>query len=242
MTTHFPSYYDATLMILEGDCHDSSKHKHRCVTGGIYNYTMQLKAVDAGPSFELNLYKQVDHLLHYTKKKNNLGCNNRTKQHVISKELYEFCLDQGYADRNLIVKWKKHHLQHHLLPCNGLHDHRQTQVDRIYNHTHIKGTLSFDSIPHDEYLKIPLLPHLQATTCRIRAGSLLRWLSIRSKVRNVPRLPNSSAKYRRTIFLDPSVRATTRTLTPATLANLSHNSRISRVHPSSRAITQEMSF
>jgi len=41
-------------MILEGDCHDSSKHKHRCVTGGIYNYTMQLKAVDAGPSFELN--------------------------------------------------------------------------------------------------------------------------------------------------------------------------------------------
>jgi len=53
------------------------------------------------------VYKQVDHLLHYTKKKNNLGCNNRTKQHVISKELYEFCLDQGYADRNLIVKWKK---------------------------------------------------------------------------------------------------------------------------------------
>ncbi|OVA03612.1 G10 protein [Macleaya cordata] len=25
----------------------------------------------------------------------------------ISKELYEFCLDQGYADRNLIAKWKK---------------------------------------------------------------------------------------------------------------------------------------
>lgn len=52
MTTHFPSYYDATLMILEGDCHDSSKHKHRCVTGAIYNYTMQLKSVDAGS--ELN--------------------------------------------------------------------------------------------------------------------------------------------------------------------------------------------
>ncbi|KAG7027225.1 Protein BUD31-like 2, partial [Cucurbita argyrosperma subsp. argyrosperma] len=25
----------------------------------------------------------------------------------ISKELFEFCLDQGYADRNLIAKWKK---------------------------------------------------------------------------------------------------------------------------------------
>ncbi|GMY25147.1 protein BUD31 homolog 2 isoform X1, partial [Fagus crenata] len=25
----------------------------------------------------------------------------------ISKELYDFCLDQGYADRNIIAKWKK---------------------------------------------------------------------------------------------------------------------------------------
>ncbi|KAI3696688.1 hypothetical protein L6452_29171 [Arctium lappa] len=25
----------------------------------------------------------------------------------ISNELYEFCLDQGYADRNIIAKWKK---------------------------------------------------------------------------------------------------------------------------------------
>ncbi|XP_071910029.1 protein BUD31 homolog 2-like isoform X2 [Coffea arabica] len=25
----------------------------------------------------------------------------------ISKELFDFCLDQGYADRNLIAKWKK---------------------------------------------------------------------------------------------------------------------------------------
>jgi bud site selection protein 31 len=25
----------------------------------------------------------------------------------ISRELYEFCLDQGHADRNLIAKWKK---------------------------------------------------------------------------------------------------------------------------------------
>ena len=36
---------------------------------------------------------------------------------------------------------------------------------------------------------------------------------------------------KREIFLDPSVRATTHTLTPATLANPSHNSRIARVHP-----------
>ena len=42
----------------------------------------------------------------------------------ISKELYEFCLDQGYADRNLIAKWKKvcmclTHLIHSKI-CNQL--------------------------------------------------------------------------------------------------------------------------
>jgi len=42
--------------------------------------------------------------------------------------------------------------------------------------------------------------------------------------------------------LDPSVLATTNTLTPATLANLSHNSRVPRVHLPSRATTQEMLF
>ncbi|XP_027348709.1 endonuclease 4-like isoform X1 [Abrus precatorius] len=36
------------------DCHDSSGHKHRCVTGAIYNYTMQLKSADAGTLSELN--------------------------------------------------------------------------------------------------------------------------------------------------------------------------------------------
>ncbi|QCD94154.1 hypothetical protein DEO72_LG5g2234 [Vigna unguiculata] len=44
------------------------------------------------------------------------------------------------------------------------------------------------------------------------------------------------------IYLDPSVRATTRTLTLATLANPSHNSRVPCVHPPSRTITQEMSL
>lgn len=29
------------------------------------------------------------------------------KRKEISKELFEFCLDQGYADRSLIAKWKK---------------------------------------------------------------------------------------------------------------------------------------
>ncbi|KAH0915144.1 hypothetical protein HID58_029590, partial [Brassica napus] len=29
------------------------------------------------------------------------------RREEISKELYEFCLDQGYADRSLIAKWKK---------------------------------------------------------------------------------------------------------------------------------------
>ena len=40
--------------------------------------------------------------------------------------------------------------------------------------------------------------------------------------------------------MDPSVLATTNTLTPATLANPSHNSRVPRVHPPSRATTQEI--
>ncbi|QCE14576.1 hypothetical protein DEO72_LG11g1579 [Vigna unguiculata] len=40
-----------------------------------------------------------------------------------------------------------------------------------------------------------------------------------------------SQQLRRAIYLDPSVLATTSTLTPATLANPSHNSRVPRVHP-----------
>ncbi|XP_039812928.1 protein BUD31 homolog 1-like isoform X2 [Panicum virgatum] len=34
----------------------------------------------------------------------------------ISQKLYEFCLDQGYADRNLIAKWKKN--EPYVGPCN----------------------------------------------------------------------------------------------------------------------------
>jgi bud site selection protein 31 len=29
------------------------------------------------------------------------------KKHEISREVYEFCLQQGYADASLIAKWKK---------------------------------------------------------------------------------------------------------------------------------------
>jgi len=47
---------------------------------------------------------------------------------------------------------------------------------------------------------------------------------------------------RRAIYLDPSVLATTSTLTSATLANQSYNSRVPRVHPSSQATTQDMLF
>ena len=47
---------------------------------------------------------------------------------------------------------------------------------------------------------------------------------------------------KRKIFLDPSIWATTRTLTSITLANSSHNSRNACVHPPSRATTQGMSF
>ncbi|QCD90059.1 hypothetical protein DEO72_LG4g1011 [Vigna unguiculata] len=47
---------------------------------------------------------------------------------------------------------------------------------------------------------------------------------------------------KRTIYLEPSVLATTNTLTPATLANPSYNSRVPRVHPPFRATTQEMLF
>ncbi|RDX97378.1 Endonuclease 4, partial [Mucuna pruriens] len=56
MVMHFINYYDVSFVILVGDCHDSSKsrHKHRCVTGAIYNYTMQLKSTNAGISSGLN--------------------------------------------------------------------------------------------------------------------------------------------------------------------------------------------
>ena len=78
-------------------------------------------------------------------------------------------------------------------------------------HTHTKGTLSFDSIPHGHHHVIHalhlqmntsrslLLPHLQATTCRTRMGNLLRttlrntrWSSqYEQQFVYVPRLPNS---------------------------------------------------
>jgi bud site selection protein 31 len=39
----------------------------------------------------------------------------------ISRELYEFCLDQSYADRNLIAKWKKVIILGSRFVVHGLH-------------------------------------------------------------------------------------------------------------------------
>ncbi|CAI0544410.1 unnamed protein product [Linum tenue] len=33
--------------------------------------------------------------------------DGKRNKNEISKELFEFCLDQGYGDKNLIAKWKK---------------------------------------------------------------------------------------------------------------------------------------
>ncbi|KAF3787744.1 BUD31-like protein 2 [Nymphaea thermarum] len=33
--------------------------------------------------------------------------SSEERRKEISAELYEFCLDQGYADRSLVAKWKK---------------------------------------------------------------------------------------------------------------------------------------
>lgn len=40
------------------------------------------------------------------------------KRTEISRELYDFCLEQGYADANLIAKWKK--VVHFILPQTNL--------------------------------------------------------------------------------------------------------------------------
>ena len=89
------------------------------------------------------------------------------------------------------------HLQHHLLTCNAIHDHHQTQTDRVsYNikHTYVTQTYKHKHTSKDFYPLIlyymattmspmiyvcrcipqdVLLSHLQATTCRTCAGNLL---------------------------------------------------------------------
>ncbi|CAI8618148.1 unnamed protein product [Vicia faba] len=49
------------------DCHDSYGHKHRCVTGAIHNYTMQLKLAyaDASSKFNYNLTEALLFLSHF---------------------------------------------------------------------------------------------------------------------------------------------------------------------------------
>ncbi|KAL6841575.1 hypothetical protein ACP4OV_028718 [Aristida adscensionis] len=48
----------------------------------------------------------------------------------ISKELYEFCLDQGYADRNLIAKWKKI-LVMSAFAVSGVYKHETTTLQPL---------------------------------------------------------------------------------------------------------------
>ncbi|XP_050895831.1 endonuclease 4-like [Lathyrus oleraceus] len=49
------------------DCHDSYGRKHRCVTGAIHNYTMQLKLAyaDASSKFNYNLTEALLFLSHF---------------------------------------------------------------------------------------------------------------------------------------------------------------------------------
>ncbi|QCD96886.1 hypothetical protein DEO72_LG6g1596 [Vigna unguiculata] len=96
-----------------------------------------------------------------------------------------------------------------------------------------------------------LLPYLSATTDRARAGNHC-YGSYTVMSGGVPKYEHSSQRpkttklisqlLRRAIYLDPFVLATTSTLTPATLANPSHNSGVPRVHPPFRATTRGMSF
>ncbi|XP_057419977.1 endonuclease 4-like [Lotus japonicus] len=49
------------------DCHDSYGHQHKCVTGAIYNYTMQLKSdnADTSPELRYNLTEALMFLSHF---------------------------------------------------------------------------------------------------------------------------------------------------------------------------------
>ncbi|QCD99967.1 hypothetical protein DEO72_LG7g1254 [Vigna unguiculata] len=89
-----------------------------------------------------------------------------------------------------------------------------------------------------------LLPYLSATTDRARAGNHC-YGSYTVTLGGVPKYEHSSQRpkttklvsyrLRRAIHMDPSVLATTSTLTPVTLTNLSSTQRVPRVHPPSRA-------
>jgi len=125
------------------------------------------------------------------------------------------------------------------------------------NHTSTpREFLSFDSTPHGHHHVTCVLRLLMSTSrCLATTPTSHNWYSTCGKpcyrphfvtpggvpntniIRNVPRLPNLLVSYQ-----GLAVRATTCTLIPTTLANSSHNSRIPRVYPSSRATTQEMPF
>ncbi|QCD96254.1 hypothetical protein DEO72_LG6g956 [Vigna unguiculata] len=100
-------------------------------------------------------------------------------------------------------------------PVYRVHDHRHTHADRS-----TCGNTCYGS-----YTATPgRVPTYEQSPYRPKTTKLV------------------SQQLRRAIYLDPSVLATTSTLIPATLANPSHNSRVPRVRPPSRATTQEMLF
>ncbi|KAJ8749422.1 hypothetical protein K2173_025466 [Erythroxylum novogranatense] len=86
----------------------------------------------------------------------------------ISKELYEFCLEQGYADRNLIAKWKKlSYKRLYYLRCMQLRDHnfittcvyrvpKNLREDKVVECVHCgrRGCASIDSFT---YVKIYII-------------------------------------------------------------------------------------
>ncbi|KAD6453709.1 hypothetical protein E3N88_08415 [Mikania micrantha] len=66
------------------------------------------------------------------------------RRREISKELYEFCLDQGYADRNIIAKWKKPGYERLcclrcIQPCD--HNFQTTCVCRVPKHLREEKTV-----------------------------------------------------------------------------------------------------
>nr|GMD75870.1 protein BUD31 homolog 2 [Ipomoea batatas] len=69
----------------------------------------------------------------------------------ISKELYEFCLDQGYADRNLIAKWKK----------------REQHAQEVYATQHDERVLHSDPgrVPCLRLLRVRGLSSVQESEC-----------------------------------------------------------------------------
>ncbi|QCE00693.1 hypothetical protein DEO72_LG7g1983 [Vigna unguiculata] len=120
-----------------------------------------------------------------------------------------------FISRHQKAKLHQNHLhQHHLLTCTAYTIiANHKQIGTCENHCYGSYTVTPGGVPKCEH-----------SSQRPKTTKLVSQL------------------LRRAIYLDPSVLATTSTLTPTTLANPSHNSRVPRVHPPFRATTQQMLF